>query len=87
MALLMGALVKRKRGQLMKILIVGGVAAGTKAAAKLKRLNPAADVTSDQGKGHLLRGLRTAVLCRRADSGKGGFDRQYTGEIHRPHRR
>ena len=45
MALLMGALVKRKRGQLMKILIVGGVAAGTKAAAKLKRLNPAADVT------------------------------------------
>ena len=30
MALLMGALVKRKRGQLMKILIVGGVAAGTK---------------------------------------------------------
>lgn len=37
MALLMGALAKGKRGQLMKILIVGGVAAGTKAAAKLKR--------------------------------------------------
>lgn len=45
MALLMGALAKGKRGQLMKILIVGGVAAGTKAAAKLKRMNPAADVT------------------------------------------
>lgn len=29
----------------MKVLIIGGVAAGTKAAAKLKRMNPAADVT------------------------------------------
>lgn len=29
----------------MKVLVIGGVAAGTKTAAKLKRLNPAADVT------------------------------------------
>ena len=29
----------------MKVLIIGGVAAGTKAAAKLKRRNPDTDVT------------------------------------------
>lgn len=29
----------------MKLLVIGGVAAGTKAAAKLKRLNPEAEVT------------------------------------------
>lgn len=30
---------------IMKVLIIGGVAAGTKAAAKLKRRNPDTDVT------------------------------------------
>ena len=29
----------------MKVLVIGGVAAGTKAAAKLKRLNPDSQVT------------------------------------------
>lgn len=29
----------------MKLLVIGGVAAGTKAAAKFKRVNPEAEVT------------------------------------------
>lgn len=36
---------RAERGQKMKVLVIGGVAAGTKAAAKFKRVNPDAEVT------------------------------------------
>ena len=36
---------KKRKGYGMKLLVIGGVAAGTKAAAKFKRVNPGAEVT------------------------------------------
>ena len=36
--------IKLKRGQYMKVIIIGGVAAGTKAAAKIKRGDRSAQV-------------------------------------------
>lgn len=47
----------------MKVLIIGGVAAGTKAAAKLKRMNPQRCYHPHQGKGHFLCWLWHAILC------------------------
>lgn len=56
----------------MKILIVGGVAAGTKIAAKLKREQRDAEVRIlTMGKDHLLRRLRPAVLRGRRDQDPG----------------
>ena len=51
----------------MKVLIIGGVAAGTKAAAKLKREDRSLDITIlTRDRGYLLRGLRSSLLCRRS---------------------
>lgn len=50
----------------MNILILGGVAAGTKTAAKLKREDRSLNVTiltKDQG--HFLRWMRLTLLCGR----------------------
>ena len=63
----------------MKILIIGGVAAGTKTAAKLKREDRNIDVT-------LLCGMWSAVLCGRTDRGQGRADREYSAEIFRADR-
>ena len=54
----------------MKVLILGGVAAGTKAAAKIKRQDQSADVTilvKDRDISYAGCGLRPALLCGRPD--------------------
>ena len=66
----------------MKVLIIGGVAAGTKAAAKLKRMDRSLDVTIvTKGKDISYAGcglpyyvggvcrLRASLLCGRRDRG------------------
>ena len=53
----------------MKVLVIGGVAAGTKAAAKLKRLDRSADVRIlTMSKDIILCRMRSALLCGRSDS-------------------
>lgn len=54
----------------MKVLILGGVAAGTKAAAKIKRQDQSADVTilvKDRDISYAGCGMRPALLCGRPD--------------------
>ncbi len=49
----------------MKLLVIGGVAAGTKVAAKYKRVMPEAEVpVSNQRQGYFLCRLRPAILHR-----------------------
>ena len=72
----------------MKVLIIGGVAAGTKVAAKLKREDRSLGRSdSDQGEGHFLRRLRPPVLCGRRDSHKRTVDCEYTGVLLKADRR
>ncbi len=62
----------------VKVLVIGGVAAGTKAAAKLKREDRGLDValiTKDQDISYAGCGL--ALLCRRDDRKQRRADRQY----------
>ena len=69
-----------KENERMKVLIVGGVAAGTKVAAKLMREDRSCEVTIlTKGKGYLLRGLRSSLLCWRSDSGERAADCQHSG--------
>ena len=49
----------------MKVVIVGGVAGGATAAARIRRLNEQAEIVVFERSGyHLLRQLRSALLYR-----------------------
>ena len=63
----------------MKVLIIGGVAAGTKVAAKLKREDRSLDV--------LILTKGPPVLCGRRDSHKRTVDCEYTGVLLKADRR
>jgi len=51
----------------MKVLIIGGVAAGTKVAAKLKREDRGTEVLILTKSEDISYGMRTSLLCRRCD--------------------
>ena len=71
----------------MKVLIIGGVAAGTKTAAKLKREDRSIEVTvMHKRPGYLICGVRASTLDRVFDSGQGRSDREHAAEIFRADR-
>lgn len=66
----------------MRTLVIGGVAAGTKAAAKLKREDRSAEVILITKSSDIsYAGCGLPVLCRRTDRDRRGVDCQYTEEI------
>ena len=71
----------------MKYVILGGVAAGTKAAAKLKRCDRNAEVkVFTKGEDISYAGCVSALLYRRRYSLQRRTDRKYSGKIFRPDR-
>ena len=71
----------------MKYVILGGVAAGTKAAAKLKRLDRKAEVKIFTKSRDILCRLWPALLYRRRHSHQRRADREFAGKICRYDRR
>ena len=68
----------QKRGRKMKVIVVGGVAAGTKAAAKLKREDRNADIRIlTKGKDICYAGCGLPYYV--SDPGKKGFAGAYAG--------
>ena len=66
----------------MKVVIVGGVAGGATAAARIRRLNEQAEIVVFVAvKVYFLCQLRSALLCRRCNYRSGRPDPPDTGEF------
>ena len=66
----------------MKVVIVGGVAGGASAVARIRRLDEHAQIVMIERSGlYILCQLRPAVLCGRCDQGAGRIDAANSGEL------